>query len=133
MTEIKILASFEGSNKILCLPNVEDASERVSSVSAAIRKLFNITENTDILIQKLDCEWNEYIDFEESSTLVNKDKIKVVVRAYRPAQLRQSCSIRTLVPSPAPQPSPEQPLQTTKHKIINGITKQQWKLNKVYS
>ena len=75
MAELKILVSFQNSDKILCLPSSEDISEVIPD---AIRKLFNIPQNTDILLQILNLDWNEYIDFDKSSRIVNKGKIRVV-------------------------------------------------------
>ncbi len=84
---MSVLVSFKERSKIIKLNVVESQSEsEYEWLMGEVKKSFNLEAHDDVLLQKFDEDWTEYIDLDDSSVLSNKDRLRVV------ALVVQQCS-----------------------------------------
>ena len=75
-----VLVTYLERHKVLKVPNSTESSD-MKFLQDEFKKEFKFDSNVrlDITFQRFDSDWGEYVDLDEDSTLVHKDKLKAVV------------------------------------------------------
>uniref|UniRef100_A0A1X7TXL7 Uncharacterized protein n=1 Tax=Amphimedon queenslandica TaxID=400682 RepID=A0A1X7TXL7_AMPQE len=76
---IAVLVSYGGSNKVLKINKSHDASPLHLLIEEFQNKFFEGDHNVNVIFQKFDCDWEEYVNVTMSDDIANKDKLKAIV------------------------------------------------------
>ena len=74
-----ILVSYNGSSKLFKIP-VGDKEFEFLKNQCKYQFKFGTNVNLEIVFQKYDPEWEEFIDFDEGYVLTKKEKLQMVVQ-----------------------------------------------------
>ena len=79
-----VLVSFKERNKVLLISNSTNEKE-VACLKEQFCRTFNetISEGQFITFQRFDSTWDSFVDLEESDSVEDRDKLKVVITEVR--------------------------------------------------
>ena len=72
-----VLVCYKERNKVFSLQASENMNE-LESLTEETKKAFSIRDDEMIIFKRYDLEWDEYIDLDDCSVLLHKDKLRAV-------------------------------------------------------
>ena len=76
-----VLVSYQDRHTIANIPISLKDSQDIEYLEAVVRKKFLLASNVhvEVVFQKFDPEWQEYVDLEKNTVLDQKEKLKMVI------------------------------------------------------
>lgn len=76
-----ILVSYLERNKVLKIPSSKERGVDLKLLENEFIKYFNFESNVHLVLSfhRYDEEWQDYIELDQDCTLMNKEKLKVIV------------------------------------------------------
>ena len=72
-----VLVCYKERSKVFVLSASENKNE-LESLTEETKKAFSIRDDEIIIFKRYDLEWDEYIDLDDCSVLLHKDKLRAV-------------------------------------------------------